>query len=191
MPALTARAGTWSAAALACVVCGAFLVGLRPDAASLIAEPSFLIQAALLLTAACLAATISLTLSVPGSSRRRTQVAGAVAALCWTASLAAAFVPETPFQSGMGIGCVRNVLVLSILPGAILFQNLRRARPLQTEATGWVGAFGAASLACLATRFICRNDSAAHLLVWHYLPVTAISLLGIALGRILFTSKPR
>jgi hypothetical protein len=57
---------------------------------------------------------------------------------------------------------------------------------------GWAGyalVLSVGSFSALAMRFICPNDSAGHLLVWHFLPVIGFALLGVLVGKILLNFR--
>jgi hypothetical protein len=173
-------------AAAICVALGVAQLGVRADLASRWRSPLFLVQAILLWGLAALSARAAFLLSVP--DRRSRWLAGlpGAALVGWAAFLAGSALWGHPVEAGVGLKCVRNLLLLSAAPGLLLYVLLRSAAPLQTGATGLLAALSVAALADGGTLFLCRRDDVLHVLGWHFLPVLAVSGAGIWLGRLSF-----
>jgi hypothetical protein len=181
------RSVVWGAASVAWVAAGSLLLGLRGDLGACIHGPRFLVQLLLLLGATGLSAGAAFRLSTPGEKfSGRALFFALVPLLLWGGwmLLAAGGSEAGP---GTGVHCVRNLLVLGVPPGILLFFLLKRALPLHTGWAGLLATTGAAALADAGTCFICLHENPWHILVWHFLPVAALGLAGIAIGRKFFS----
>ena len=82
-----------------------------------------------------------------------------------------------------GMHCSFTVMFLAIVPALLLAWRLRTTAPTEPRKAGlWAGlAAGAAGAFGLA--FCCPSENPVHLLIWHGLPVLALSLLGGLIGQ--------
>ena len=64
-----------------------------------------------------------------------------------------------------------------------LFRWSRQGAPRSPRVAGLWAAFSAASLGCFLMQPVCLHDSSMHLLIWHFLPVMGISLIGAETAR--------
>ena len=163
-----------------------FLSGSRPDIAAALFQPAFLLRTLLMLGIGAAAAFAALSFSIPGSTEKWPVVASIVGVTLFLGLLAFWLVSDNSFVPGPGKLCLRNVLGVGIVTGAILCVMLRRAAPIKAGLVGLFASLGAASLANVGTQFICRHESPAHLLVWHIIPVAVLCGAGILAGRLLF-----
>ena len=81
-----------------------------------------------------------------------------------------------------GIETVELTFLVAI-PSAILFYLISRAAPVNKNLTAYAVILSSASFGALAVRLTCGMNDYAHLLFYHFLPVLALGLLGLALGR--------
>lgn len=176
----------WAAASIPLFGAGALLVGIRPDLLSRWAEPRFLLEAGLVLCLAGSAVFAALALSVPDRRKPWLQVLPIAALICWTAVAAYMAASEVDAQPGAGLACLRNILALSLAPGALIYRALSKAAPFRSDLIGFLAGIGVSALGYLATRITCRNDDPLHVLLFHFLPVIAMSAAGAAIGRALF-----
>jgi hypothetical protein len=100
--------------------------------------------------------------------------------------IVSALITASDPHEGYGWKCLRNIGVLAVPLGALMYCMISRLAPLRTGTAGWLAALSAAAAADLATRFICRNDHALHALVWHFIPVLVLGGAGVAVGRAVF-----
>lgn len=184
-----ARLTLWLALGAALLGFYAF-VGLRPDLASRVRHPLWVLEVALLFAAAAVFAAVSLVAAVPAGEPgvRRFALAMVAVALLW------AFPFHLPAEAGVPMGqflhlaydCERRTCLLAVLPAVALMGALARGAPL---AGARVGALAGAAAFLLATgimRLICPSEERFHLLVGHVLPaVGGVALLGF-LGSRLF-----
>ncbi|AMY08211.1 hypothetical protein LuPra_01404 [Luteitalea pratensis] len=186
----------WALAAALCLAAGVAWVHLRHDLAETMWTASFLGQAGLLIGTALLAATAALVVSVPGAEPTpATRWLPLVAITAWAAWLFAAIVAQ-PEDSRVwwpapAPQCGVDITLLGIVPGVLLWSLVRRAAPLRPAWTGLLATLTAAALGALGTQLICSNNDAAHLLLWHFGPVTMLTVAGIALGRRFLRWLPR
>jgi hypothetical protein len=101
----------------------------------------------------------------------------------WLALVVAGTLSAGGGHVGAGVRCIRNLVAFVVPPGLLLFFMLRRAAPLDGGAVGTLAAVGMAALAHAGTRFVCHNDGALHLLVWHCTFVVVLGGVGILVGR--------
>ena len=182
------RLARWTLAAAVCLAAGVAWVQLRHDLAETMWTASFLVQACLLLGTALLAASAALVVGVPGAEATlamRTLPLLAIAA--WAAWLVAAIVAQ-PGESRVwwptpAPQCGVDITLLGLVPGLLLWSLVRRAAPLRPAWTGLLAMLTAAAVGAVGTQLICANDDAAHLLLWHFVPVMVLTGAGIHLGR--------
>lgn len=186
-----ARFCRWAAVASLCVAVGVAVFGFRADLESVSRSPIFLLQAALTLALGALSALSAFILSVPDKAKPWLNVVPLATLGLWAVVLLAMLVLGDGAKAGFGVTCVRDILVLGLPPGALLYFMLRRAAPLKVGMVGVLAALGVAALGALGTQFICRNDDPLHILVWHYVPVLILGVIGIWLGRLLFRWERR
>lgn len=79
--------------------------------------------------------------------------------------------------------CGLIILIMSLLHSVFLTLWTRRAAPRLPAMTGLWAALSAGSLGCLLMQAVCAHSSAAHLLVWHFVPLTFTSFLGSLAAR--------
>jgi hypothetical protein len=182
------RLWRWTAGAVATTVAGVALIGVRADTGAMSREIGFLVLAALTMTTALVSAGAALVLSVPGAERSAAQrwapiVAGGAWAglLTWSVLSGGSGVPRIvafPFH----IGCVIQIIALSLIPTWGLFSMLRRAAPLRLSWSAGLASLAALALAAVGVQFICPINDPAHLLVGHFVPVAALALAGALIG---------
>jgi len=176
----------WSAVSLLYVAIGTLFIGTRNDLAEMWSELDSIVHTLLVLSVAVLAATIAFKASIPDRAQRFLIMSLFVALTAWFAWIVIAVVTAGEPHAGHGWKCVRNIVVIALPLGALMYSMISRAAPLRTGTVGWLAALSAAAAADFATRFICRNDHAVHSLIWHFLPVLALSCAGVLLGRVAF-----
>ena len=159
--------------------------GLRGDMTLKLASPLFLTEIGLL---ACmiLASGLSVAvLSFPDMYQKRLAAfAPLVPLLLFIAILAVEWledVPPSP-KPAHGIECLLCILCYSILPACWIFYHLRKMASTHAALAGGIALLGATSIGCLALRLSEQTDSINHLIQWHYLPMIALSAIGLGIG---------
>lgn len=182
---------TWSAIGGFYLAVGILLIGTRSDLAQVWRQSEFLIHTLLVLGVTALAAAAAFGMSIPNRESPRTVWIPAIALAAWLVWLASAFVVSGDAHAGQGLKCVRNIVVLGVPIGALMYWMMSTAAPLRTSAAGWLASLSAFAAGDLATRLICRHDQASHALVWHFLPVLVLGGSGVVLGRVLLSLARR
>lgn len=157
----------------------------RSDLAASFHSPVYLAQGLVMMVAGLLAAFAAFKLGVP-DTRIRPPVVSALASatglwgiLILSEALQTTAVPA-PAQScfiGLTIG-MSAPLVLGLV-------MMMRSAAVWRGWAGYAMVLSVGSFSALVMRFICPDDSPGHLLVWHFLPVLALVLPGILIGKIL------
>ncbi|HZR07778.1 MAG TPA: DUF1109 domain-containing protein [Myxococcales bacterium] len=188
--AVEQRTMLWAAFSLLSVLLGTLARGTRPDLASKLRDPVYLVETALLLATFLLAGRSAFQLSVPGAERSaRGRVLSIVGFLLWGAVVASdASAPSPPSLNGAS--CIPTILGLALVPGLTVLLLLRKAAPLRPGWTAGVALLSAASLAVLASVLVCAREDRLHLLLWHFAPVVLVVVIGSGLGRRLLRRAP-
>lgn len=169
-----------------CLSVGVLFFGLRDDLETAITHPSFLIHGVLTLILGLASSLSAFLLSVPGYHGRKILLFPfSTLALFFLYFLYSIYFLELD-SFRLGWGCIRDILVLAFVPGAILFFLLRRAAVLDGWKTGFFAFLGLGAIGSFGTQFICHNDGVLHTLIWHYLPVVILGIFGSYLGRKIF-----
>ena len=179
-----ARLTCWLALALGTVGIAA-AVGLRHDLAIEIDRPRYVVDLAILLSGAGLAATLALLAAVPGRirGRRARDLGVGILAL----ALAAAFLGDPPPAGASralltGIRCVACVGAFGLVPWVALYRAVSRAAPLDVTATALCIGAAAFLVGAAAVRVACPYDDVSHLLFWHGFPVVVWAVVATVLG---------
>lgn len=189
LPSHSARCLRWMSGAMLCTFVGVALFGFRPDLHEQVFTPAFLIQAIFLAVASILSALSAFAFSVPGEGKPGRVGWMLSSILFWVLFLVVSIFTTGNFLSGVGLSCIRNIVVLGAIPGFALFMMIRAAAPLKIELTGVLGALAAAGLGALGTQFICKNYNPLHILLWHFVPVVFLGFLGALLGRLIYRNR--
>jgi hypothetical protein len=176
---------TWSAIGGFYLAAGILLIGTRGDLAQVWRQSEFLIHTLMVLGVTVLAAAAAFVMSIPNRQSPWTMWIPAIALAAWLICLASALAASGDPHAGDGLKCVKNIVVLGVPIGALMYRMMGTAAPLRTSAAGWLASLSAFAAGDLATRFICRHDQALHALVWHFVPVLVMGGTGVVLGRVL------
>lgn len=79
--------------------------------------------------------------------------------------------------------CPLNILLFSLPPGIAMFLLIRKGAPVQFYWAGSMATLSVTAFAYVCMRLVEMNDSPAHLLVWHALPVMIMSIAGMLAGK--------
>ena len=178
--------GVWLAVSILLIGAGTLAIGLRADLPSALKSTGFQAECSLMLSLALASTLAAFSLSVPNRQALWTSLLPAMAFALWAARILFMATSENRLELGNGLPCLRDISMLSLVPGGLLFFMLSRGAPLRIGTVGFYAASGVAALSCLATEFLCRNENPLHTLVWHFLPVLAASVAGLGIGRLCF-----
>lgn len=180
------RFGAWAVLASIWTAASVIAVGVRTDLATASRAPAFAWDLVLPLAVAIAAPLAAFAGSVPGHHGRRWALIAAAAMGAWLLVVVEGALGARHGQVGAGVRCLRNLAVFSLPPTLLLYRMLRRAAPLDRGVVGMLATMGMSALAHVGTRFVCHNDGALHVLVWHCSFVLLLGGLGILLGRAVF-----
>ncbi len=176
----------WVAGAAVYLVLSLWISGLRPDVMQKFHELWFvaeLASLALILLATSLSAAV---LAFPDLHQMRKTAwtpAGlfalfmAIMFLAWRAD-----VPPAPLPVH-DIECTASIALFALLPAIWTFLSMRKFASTHERWAGSIALLSAFSTGALWLRLHELNDSIIHVILWHYLPMLGIGLVGWWLGR--------
>jgi hypothetical protein len=175
----------WMAAAIVYLIVSLALSGLRPDLAQALQQPWLVAELAALLLVFIATAISAALLAFPDLHQKRMLAFAPVwlfamfvllMLLAWYASTPAP-LPVHSWQ------CTLSITLFSLLPAAWTFYAMRQYASTHTRWAGSIALLSAFSVGALWLRLHEVNDSIEHVLLWHYLPMLAVGLLGLWLGK--------
>lgn len=164
----------------------------RTDLALQLQSPLYLAELATLLTAILLSALAAIWLCYPDVRQKPIVIYLPIVPVILFALLLTyrAFHPELSAHlvSGEegGLQCSICVTVLSLIPGFWMFRIIRQHATTHPHAAGAIALLTAASVGLFALRIAEMEDSVAHILGWHVIPVIVLGIIGAKLGKKLF-----
>ncbi len=174
----------WIAAGTVYLLVMLSLTGLRPDWRTSFIEPWFIAEIAALLALFIVSALSTALLAYPDlHQKRRLAFTPAVPAALLLAVILLAWRPAPPPEHS--IECTLSILLTMLLPAVWTFYSLRRFASTHFRLAGSLALLSAFSLGALWLRLHEVNDSIAHVVGWHYLPMLGVGLIGLWLGKVL------
>ena len=184
----------WSAVLLTVMIATAYLLkGFRADITVKLASTEFVGENLVLVLIGILSLFAGFRLSVPDIRYGKAPFAiiGGIIAIGLAVNLFlfltvdAHSIHTEVEQHGMFYHCITNLLSLIFAPAVAVYVLARKSAPVMPLWTGYAVLVGVLALGAAVMRHVCAVDSAAHLLIWHFLPALGISLCGILLGALL------
>ena len=93
-------------------------------------------------------------------------------------------VPPAPLPVH-DIECTLGITMMALLPAMWIFYSMRKYASTHYRLAGGVALLSAFSVGALWLRLHEQTDSIAHVVEWHYLPMIAIGLIGLWLGKVM------
>ncbi len=177
----------WLAVATAYLVISLAISGMRADLAHALQNPWFIAEIVALSGIFITTALSAAVLAFPDlHQQRRTAFAPVwmfallvlVMIFAWRAD-----APPAPLPTYHGFECTLNILLLSLLPSAGIFYAMRSLASTHPRLSGIVALLFAFSTGALWLRLYEPTDSIIHVIEWHYLPMIAVGMLGMWLGK--------
>ena len=165
------------------VLFGLALSGIRSDLQNVVLTPSFIIQSLVLLMLAVLSTVAAMQMSIPSLKKSVPQNIVLSTLVFWGITLIYLLVNSNSPFAGWGFSCAAEIAANSIAPSIVIFYMIRKAATLNRFSTGWLTLTAGAAFGAMATQLSCSSLDAFHLLVWHAVPVVAIGLCGILIGK--------
>jgi hypothetical protein len=187
VPAPGARTLTWLMLSLPYLGVIVMVMSPRPDLASRLVDPRYLVEQFAALATALGSATTAFALAVPGLHRARLLPVAVLS--IWLTSLGVGCANDwfTFGASGMvlhlDLMCVPAIIITGTLPAVAMIVMLRRGALFWPRWTLAFAGLAAAALADFAVRLFHAEDASLMVLVWQFGTVALISLLLGAWGR--------
>ena len=178
----------WIGAAALYLLVTLALTGLRPDWRESFVEPWFVAEIVTLLALFIVTALSAALLAFPDLHQKRPLAfAPLLPAFLLVAVILAADLADTPPAPlpEHSIECTCSILLTMLLPALWTFYSLHRYASTHYRLAGSIALLSAFSVGALWLRLHEVNDSIAHVVEWHYLPMLGVGLLGLWLGRVL------
>ena len=181
----------WLAVSSLCIVVGVFVMGLRHDLSNAIYSTSFWLETSLILASAISASLLAFLLSVPGRTVKKIKLAPSLCIALWGLTILVLSLRKDVDSSHLaqltnGMPCMSAIYSMAVIPGALLFAMICNAAPLNKPLVGIWAVIAAAAFGALGLQFVCASSNPIHLIIWHVLPVLAIGVVGIYLGKLVF-----
>ena len=174
----------------ACIYVG-LLVALhytpRPDLAHKLMQPLFLGE---FVTLILLSATTSLSatiLSFPDLYQKRWIALLPIAVFAlFVLVIFLEWLGDRMPMPQHGMDCCAEITLAAMPPALWMFARIRRMAPVHPQLAGSCAVLSSFSIGALVLRIAEPTDSIPHLIVWHYLPMIGIGIMGLWLGRKIF-----
>ena len=162
--------------------------GARPDLVSKLHEPWFTAEIAVLFVIFIATTFSAALLSFPDLHQMRRVVfaPGLMIALfllviyfSWSVHQPPAPPPTHTYE------CTLCIILVALLPAAWMFYEMRKNASTHFLLAGGIALLSALSIGALWLRLHETNDSIAHVMEWHYLPMIVFGIVGMWLGKIL------
>jgi hypothetical protein len=162
--------------------------GLRPDAAQAWQQPWLRAEIGLLFMILLSGTLSAALLSFPDLGQHRALVRlpawlcagfGVLLYFSWRSQLPPAPLPAHDYQ------CTLCITLVALAPASAMLWIMRQYACTHYRAAGSIALLSAFSIGALWLRLHEVNNSIVHVLQWHYLPMLAVGLIGLCLGRAL------
>jgi hypothetical protein len=181
------RAGLWLAVAGSYAALIVWLVGLRPDISSRLADARFVVELGATFMTGVLAAAAAFCACAPGRPVWE-RFAPLPALALWMGSLGEgcwqSFVQggAQGLQLQWDLVCFPSILLIGIVPGALILWMIRRGAPIAPLTTAALATLAAAALGATALRLFHPQDASAMVLVWQFGSVAILAGIGALTG---------
>lgn len=182
------RAGLWLAVAATYAAVVAWVMGLRPDIPSRLADTRFVMELGATFMTAVLAAAAAFCAGCPGRPVWE-RFAPLPALALWIGSLGEGCWQSFAQGGAQGLQlqwdfvCFPSILLISVVPGALILMMIRQGAAIAPVTTTALAALAAAALGATALRLFHTQDASAMVLVWQFGSVAVLAVLGGLTGR--------
>jgi hypothetical protein len=165
-----------------------WVMGLRPDIQSRLADTRFVVELAATFMTSVLAAAAAFCAGCPGRPVWE-RFAPLPALALWIGSLGEgcwrSFVQggAQGLQLQWDLVCFPSILLVSIVPGALMLTMIRRGAPIAPLTTTALATLAAAALGATALRLFHAQDASVMVVVWQFGSVAVLAGLGALTGR--------
>lgn len=186
-------AGLWLAGIIAYFVISIEFLGFRPDIAVKLHQPLYWVELVAALATGIAAVFAASWLALPDVGQRS-----------WVRFLP--FLPMALLITVLGVGivhynamlsladclragrydCLMYIVLFSVLPAIVMFVTIEKAAPVRCCWAGSMAALAAASFGYIIPRLNDINDNPIHLVIWFFIPVMLITMIGMISGKFYF-----
>lgn len=182
-----ALSAEWLIVAVFYIAATVMFTGVRQDLLPRLHETLFAAEIAALVLILITTSLSAALLSYPDlHQKRRYALAPAVSFALFVAVMFFAWradSPPAPFPVH-SFECTLSITLFSLLPAAWTLYVMRKFASTHANWAGAIALLFAFSTGALWLRLYEQTDSIMHVVEWHYLPMIAIGLIGMRLGRI-------
>lgn len=178
----------WLGISVAYVALVVWLMGLRPDLPSKVADTRFVVELGATFATGVLAAAAAFCAGCPGRPIwERFAPLPALGLWFWSLSegcwqtFAASGAEGLSFR--LDFICLPSILLVSVVPGALLLKMIRQSAPIAPVTTTALAALAAGALGATALRLFHDQDASVMVLVWQFGSVALLAGLGALTGR--------
>lgn len=178
----------WMVAAAIYLAVSLAFSGLRPDFMGMMGNPWYAAELAALLGIFIVTALSTALLAFPDLHQKPRLVFApalffvvfmGILFFAWGADSPPAPLPVHSFE------CTLSIALMALLPALWAFYSLRKYASTHYRLAGSIALLSAFSAGALWLRLYETNDSILHVIEWHYLPMLAVGLVGLWLGKVL------
>lgn len=175
----------WILISILCLLAGIGTLGLREDWQFLFKTPLLLLQNILLLISFISVGFCALNLARPGRLTIKIITLSLLTPIImWGAVLLImiltdSYQPQKAFK--ISFGCIKDILIIGMLPGAALFFFISRGVILKRFLSGLMSTLAFLMIGAWAVQFTCHNDDPLHIVIWHFLPIIVLALIGASI----------
>lgn len=189
MPRPLAVAGKWLGLLAVYFVVVTFFSGFRPDIAVKWTQPLYLMELTGMFATAVTAAIAASFLALPDIGQRPwirfVPFVPLIILAGWllhgiTAGNAMPLIECIKMQRYQ---CIWLLMLFSILPGIFMFVTIQKAAPTRCCWAGSMAGLSVSSFGYILLRLISVSDDPTLLLVWHFIPVMLVTIIGMVAGK--------
>ena len=181
------RAMIWLAISTLYVAGFVWVMGLRPDIATKLAEPRFLVEVGAAYLTSMMAAAAAFCAGCPGRPIWE-RLAPLPFLVLWLGSLGEGCWRDWMRSGSDGLMlqpdflCFPMIVAVSTVPALLIFIMIRRAAPIAPITTTGLATLAAAALAAAALRLFHVQDASIMVLVWQFGSVALLAAIGALFG---------
>ena len=162
----------------------------RSDLANALHQNVYLVQGLAMVLAGLMSAYAAFRLSVPDTRIRPPVVTAlSLSTIIWLAMIAGEFALSGGQMPEPAESCFIGLTMAMSLPLIVAIIMVMHSAPVWRGWAGYAMVLSTGSFGALVMRVTCPSDSPSHLLVWHFLPVLGLALVGVPLGKILLNFR--
>lgn len=167
------------------IVTGVTILGMKHSFASMMTMWDKVIETVALATLAILSSFNAFILSTPGQEGRfqRKKIKYLLIGLGLFFVLQFYFYQYSSLSFKMHFGCAMDILLLGVPSAGLLFFMLSKSANTFPKWSGYLACIAGFSLAAIGSRYTCMDLTSLHFLLWHFLPVVILGMIGFQLGQ--------